>query len=493
MKKTSRLVSFFRPVSTRIRGVPAPLKTKAAKIYKKIYTSIKARPITAFLLSLLLLLLIIAGGNFLTRPKKEEAPKVPPKKVDVYTIGKTPTIKVAAQIQKDGVVQIVAQTPGIVQKISVTEGDKVNRGSNIASLSTNYQGGNAASLARQLAQVQAANVNETFDTQKEIIAKQRDIVNKGAENTDELRKISVDSLNDTNSLLNLNQNIVDTLNANLKNLEENNAGGVNDQLILATKQQVSSFQAAVNQLSSASRNLSFTTSTEKAPTQLSNLSKDLTLKQLEVQQKTLELSKKVAQIQLNIARVNEAVMFPASPISGTVQKIFVDIGQSVSPGTPIASITGSGNVSAVASVPYSIAANTSKIDESTLHFANRTIAAFPRFVTTEATNGQLYSIIYDVDQEFQSELTNLEYITVEIPIGTSDTNSIVPFIPIDSVFQTQDTAFIYVVKDLKASAKNIILGNVLGDQVEVKEGLADGDLIILNRNIIEGELVSIKQ
>lgn len=482
MKKTNRLVSFFRPV---------PQKTK--RTYKKIITIVRNRPLTAFLLSLLFLLAVIAGGNFLSSPKDQGAPPPSVKSVEVYTIGKAPTITVQAQIKKDGVVQIVAQTPGIVQKISVAEGDKVNRGTNIVSLSTNYQGGNAASLARQLAQVQAANVNETFDTQKEIIAKQRDIANKGAENTQELRKISADSLNDTNSLLDLNRNIVDTLNANLKNLENNNTGGVNDQLILSTKQQVSSFQAAVNQLSSAERNLSFSTDKDKAPTQLANLSKDLTLKQLDVQEKALELSKKVSQIQLNIARVAEAVMFPASPTSGTVQEIFVHVGQSVSPGTPIATISGTGSVSAVASVPQTIAQNTSQIEESTLHFANRIVSAFPRFITTEATNGQLYSIIFDVDQEFQSELTNLEYITVEIPVGISDTNSIVPFIPIDSVFQTQDSAYIYVAKDQKASAKNIVLGNVLGDQVEVKEGLADGDLIILNRNIVEGDLVTIKQ
>jgi len=490
MKKANHRVGFFRSVSRKFAGRSAPIKAKAGKIYKKLYTFIKARPVTAFLLSLLFLLIVIAGGNFLASPKDQETPPPSAKSVEVYTIGKAPAITVQAQIQKDGVVQIVAQTPGIVQKISVTEGDKVSKGSSIASLSTNYQGDNAASLSRQLAQAQLANVNDTFDKQKDTIAKQREIANKNSENTDQLRQISKDSLNDTNSLLNLNQDIVNTLNANLKNLEDTNVGGANNQLILATKQQISSFQSAVNQLAAAGRSLSFTTNTDKPPTQIANLTHDITINQLDIQEKALDLSKKVAQIQLNLARVNEVLMFPASPISGVVQKIFVHVGQSVSPGTPIAAITGSGNVSAVAKVPQAIAKSISQIDTSTLYFSSRTSQVLPRYISTEATDNQLYSVIYDIDSEFQSDLTNLEFITVEIPVGHSDTNSVIPFIPLDSIFATQESAYVYVIKNEKAEAKNVVLGNVLGSEVEVKSGIADGDQIILNRNIVAGDPVT---
>lgn len=484
MKKANRWVSFFRP---------APLKAKLQKGYFKINRFIKGRPLTAFFVSLAILLLVIIAGNFLTKPKAVVTPPPAPKDVNVYTIGKTPTVKVQAQVQKDGVITIMAQTSGIVQNVAVKEGDAVQRGTNLVSLSTNYQGGNAPSLSRQLAQVQFQNINDTFDKQKDLIQKQRDLADKSSDNTEQLRQISVQNQNDTNSLLSLNQDIVSTLNSNLTNLQNNNVGGINDQLILATKQQISSFQSAVNQLSATSRSLSYTTDTSKNPTQIVNITRDLALEQLDIQQKALELSKKVAQIQLNIAQVAEAQMFPSSPISGVVQKVFVHAGQSVNAGTPLVTIyNAGGNVSAVAKVPQSIARSASKIETSSILIANKVFSTTPSFISTEATDGQLYSIVFDIPEDYQSDLTNLEYVTVEIPVGHSDSNAIIPFIPIDSVFQTQEKSYIYVVKDQKAVAKNIVLGNVLGSDVEVKSGFEDGSQIILNRNIIEGDLVTPK-
>lgn len=483
MPRLKPWVKFFRP---------APLKIRAQKTLNRIKAIISGRPLTAFFAVLLLLLVLIAAAHQLNKRKSnEEVKQNEPKKVSVYTIGKLPSIKVSAQVQKDGVIQITAQTPGIVQKVSVSEGDKVWRGKNLVSLSTNYQGANTASLSRQLAETQLLNINETYDKQKDIISKQREIANKNSESTDKLRSISTDSLNDTNSLLKLNQDIVNTLNSNLKNLEDTNAGGANDQLILATKQQISSFQAAANQLAAASRSLSYTTDTDKPPTQIADITKEITTEQLDIQEKALELSKRVSQIQLNLARAAEATMFPVSPVTGVVQKVFVHIGQSVSPGMPLVTIASTnGSVSAIAKVPKSIADSVSIIDTSTILIGNEILQTLPRFISTEATDSQLYSIIYDIPQNIQSDLTNMEYVNIEIPIGHSDSNSVVPFIPIDSVFQTQDTSFVYVIKDQKAEAKEVTLGNVLGGDVEVKSGITDGDQIILNRNIIAGDVVT---
>jgi hypothetical protein len=60
---------------------------------------------------------------------------------------------------------------------------------------------------------------------------------------------------------------------------------------------------------------------DKAPALLSNLQKDVTLKQLEVQEKTLQLNRDVAKLQVNLAYVNEALMYPASPFAGKVEKL----------------------------------------------------------------------------------------------------------------------------------------------------------------------------
>lgn len=461
---------------------------------RKVVVFVQRRPITSFLIALLALFLLIVLGNFLFRQKTEEAPKkAGAQPVSVYTIGQTPTVKVQAQVQKDGVIVIMAQSPGVVQDIAVKEGDTVSRGTNLVSLSTNYQGGNAPSLQRQLAQVQYQNVKDTFETQKDIIKKQKTLAEKNANNQDQLRQISSQTLSDTNNLISINNTILNTINGMLSNLAATNSAGFNNSQIFQTQQLQVSYQGAVNQLNAQSRELSYTTNTGNPPAQISNLTKDIAIKQLDVQEKSLVLSKQIAQIQLNLAFINESLMLPASPCPGIVQKVNVTIGQQVNPGTPLITIYAtSANVSAMALVPRNIAQSISRLESSNLSIGSHKFAAIPFFVSSQATDGQLYSIMYAIPDELQSKLTDQGFITVEIPIGHVDSNPIVPFIPIDAVFQTQDESLVYVVKKNKAVSKKVTLGSVLGNNVEITSGLKDGDQIILNRNIIAGDKVKVE-
>ncbi len=468
-------------------------KKKSLKYYALYTNVVKKRPVTSFLVALALLLGIIVVGNFITKPKNIPAVAPEPKQVKVFSIGKSPTITTQAQIQKDGVITIVAQTPGIVQNVAVKEGDSVSRGTNLISLSSNYQGGNAASLSRQLAQVQFENVRDTHDTQKDIIQKQRDLANAASDNTEELRKISEKTHDDISSLISLNNGILDTLNTNLQNLKDTNVGGANDSLILATQQQISSFSAANAQLNAQERGLSYSTNTNNPPTKLANATKDMTLAQLDITEKALDLSQKISEIQLNLARVNEALMYPVSPCAGVVQKVNVHVGQSVTPGTTLVVIySQTGNVTAHAKVPQAIAQSISKIENSNLMFGDKNISETPTFVSTQTTDGQLYSVIYEIPEDLQDAVSNLGFIKVEIPVAASGTNSVIPYIPLDSVYQTQEAAYVYVAQGDKAQSKQVELGQVLGGNVEVKSGLSDGDQVILNRNVLSGDSIKIE-
>lgn len=484
---------------TRQSAISLParvIKSNKKKFHKyyAVYTAVvKKRPVTSFLAALALLLVVIVIGDYIAKPKNAPAQTQQPKEVKVFSIGSSPTITTQAQIQKDGVITIVAQTPGIVRRVAVKEGDSVARGANLVSLSSNYQGGNAASLSRQLAQVQYDNVKGTYEKQKDIIQKQRDLANQSSDNTEELRKISEKNHDDVSSLINFNNGIIDTLNANLKDLKDANVAGANDSLILATQQQISTFSAANAQLNAQERGLSYSTNTDNPPTKLANTTKDMTLAQLDIAEKALDLSKKISEIQLNLARVNEALMYPAAPCAGTVQKVNVHVGQSVNPGTTLVVIySEKGNVTAHVKVPQTIARSISKIENSNLVVGDKTFSETPTFVSTQATDGQLFSVIYEIPQDLRDAVSNLGFIKAEIPISSAGTNSVIPYIPLDSVYQTQEAAYVYVAKDDKVESKKVELGQVLGGSVEVKSGLSDGDQVILNRNVIAGDTIKIE-
>jgi multidrug resistance efflux pump len=483
----TRVSSESRGTRFRQRLRPSNLK----QVVSRPVSLIRRRPLTAFFISLLILFVLIAAGNFLFKQQPattEKGPQV--KSVRVYNIGEVPKVTVQAQVQKDGLIVVMAQNAGVVQKVNIKEGDSVSRGTNLVSLSTNYQGGNASSLQRQLSEVTYKNVLDTYNTQKENIKKQKELAEQNANNTEALRQISIKNNEDNNSLLNLNEDITRAMYANLQQLIDTNVNGANDATINTLKGQIAAVQSGINQLNSQIRNADFSNEPNNAPTKIANLTKETTLQQLEVQDKALDLTKETSRINLNIAQVTESLMFPASPCSGTVQKVSAHKGLSVSPGTALVTIyCPKGSVSATAKIPQNLAKSISTLEPATLTINGDSVSVHPRFISSEATDGQLYSVIFDIPEDLQSKLTDQSYITLDLPIGESNSLATMPFIPLDAVFQTQDQNYVFVNLGGKAVSKTIQTGQVLGSQVEVREGIGGGDQVILDRNVVAGDSV----
>ncbi|MCL6096108.1 MAG: hypothetical protein M1444_00280 [Patescibacteria group bacterium] len=457
---------------------------------KKILLLIERKPFTSFFAVLGVLLILMVAGNVFFSPKPEAQTSAPaPKKVAVFKLGSAPQISYQGKVEKSGVIKIAAQMPGIVSAINVSEGQKVYRGTNILSLSTNYQGGNAPSLSRQITQTQYNNAKDTYDAQGDIIGKQKDLANKNNDNAEILRQITSRSASDTKALADLNKTIVDSLAQTIRNDE---VSGATPQTILGEKQVLSQYQSAMVQINGSLRNLELSAAADQPPAQMAKLQHDIAVEQLDLQRKALDMNLEISRLSYNLALVNEANMFPSSPFEGTVDKIFVHVGDMVSPGTQLVSLSGSNqHVQAVVNVPENIAKNISTIEPSVLTIGKDQIEMRPSYVSQDATNGVLYSVIYQLDDSLSSKLTNSDYVEVRIPIGTADTTNAVPFIPLDSVIQTQEEAFVYIIdKNQTAKVKKITLGQIQGRYVEIVSGLPSESQVILNRNVIEGDKVS---
>lgn len=456
-------------------------KERLRNLYKRTTLFIKKKPFTSFLVGLGFLFLAILA-NSLTAPKAMEiTKKEAPKEVDVYRIGKPAKTSVLAQVEKAGVVTIVAQTPGIVSNIYVNEGDTVWQGKTLITLSNNYAGGNASSISKELAALQYQNALDTYDQQINLIDKQKEIAQKADGNSDGLRSITDQSLSETRSVIDLNNNILSAIDASLAASDD-----------LSLKQLKSQFLTGNNLLKSGLRNAEFQVAGDKPQAQLSDLQKDVTLGQLDIQLKALDLSLEVSRLQLALVEVSESVMNPSAPYGAIVERVYVYPGQTVNPGTPLVKLAGfKQEVNLVAKVPSVLARRVSNLSDSTIHIDDKEFMAKPDFISHEATDGELYTILFAIPEGYSGMLTNGEYIQIDLSIGVPDTGGAMPFVPIDSVFQTQDNAFVYVVDKDKAKSKNVSLGQVIGGEVEVK-GLAEEDMIILNRNILSGDRIVIK-
>jgi RND family efflux transporter MFP subunit len=479
------------PIINRFRkfGNSTNLKLKTKKVLKRTGVIIDKKPLTSFFVLLAAIFVLIIVGSFLRQPKKEAEVKPPIKEVSAYSIGSAPTIKVQAQIEKSGVIKVVALTPGVVSQVNVSEGQEVSKGELLVALSTNYQGGNAAGVQREIAQTTNQNVKDTYDIQKEVIKKQREIADKTDANADQLRDITQKSVDESKSLLNLNQEIVDSLDSTLQGLESSNQNGANDAQILQTKQLISQFQSAVNQLQSAVRSTEFQAAGDKPPADLSNLSREITQKQLDIQEKALTLSLETSRLQLQLAQIQEATMYPAAPFAGVVEKVYVTQGESVNPGTPIALIHGAQTLKAVARVPRDIAQKMSEVDLSTISIGNKIYKTAPSYISKEATDGSLYSIFFSIPVEFQNNLADNEFVTAQIPVGLPDTSGAIPFVPLDAIYQSTAGSYLFIIKEGKALTKKISLGSIVGEYAQVVGGLSSGDEIILTRSVVNGDPV----
>jgi multidrug efflux pump subunit AcrA (membrane-fusion protein) len=489
-KKVTKILSKKGSFFSKIKNILPWINIRR----KQLLSHIDRHPLTSFFIALVLLLLVIIVASAINKPKETPKEQQSPKQVSVYTIGQTPKVTMQAKVEKTGVITIAALNGGVVSSVNVAEGTNVYPGTNLLQLSSNYQGGNAPAIQSQIAQTQYNNVVDTYQTQIDLINKQRETADKNRDNTEQQRHIAEQSRNDTQSLVDLNNTIMQTIDQDLSQYIATNSAGSNDQTIFQTRQLKSQYESALLQLNSSLRSLQYQTDTNQDPTKLADLQRDITKQQLDLQEKALNLSKEVSLLQLRLAQVNEGTMHPVSPVSGVVQRVFVRVGQSVAPGTPLFTIAGNtGAVKATVFMPQQMAQNVSLFEPSLLHLNGTTIEAKPFFVSTEAVQGNLYAAYFVIPQNYASHVSEGAYLSVDMPIGAANTGSAIPFIPLDSIIQTQDSAYVFVAKMGKAESKTIQLGNVIGRFAEIDNGLSSGDQIILDRTIVAGDKVTIKQ
>jgi hypothetical protein len=163
----------------------------------------------------------------------------------------------------------------------------------------------------------------------------------------------------------------------------------------------------------------------------------------------------------------------------------------VSPGTTLAEISATdASTQAIVTVPAAVAQQISKIEPTIIHIGSQTYSVRPTYISTEATDGALYTITYPIPDDAKAVTTDGDYVNVDIPVGMANTSAAVPFVPLDAIYQTQDKNYLLVVKNGKAETREVTLGNVFGSYAQIQTGLNPGDQVILDRSIVAGDKVT---
>lgn len=453
----------------------------------KLETKAKKYPVLSLIVLMILFVTTVAAGAWFRTEEvtPQDAPQPVP--VSVYRIGEAPRVSVFATVEKTGVITIAAQTPGIVQNVAVSAGDEVRAGKTVVSLASNYYGGNALSVQRRIAQLQLDSLEDTFPQEMELLQKQRTLAEKVDANADELRDIQEKSIQETKDVIALNEDII----AQYDDIIESSTVSAE---VRAAQQAKSQYASATNQLRQALRQAEYQSDGENPPAAISNSQKDITLSQLALQEKALKLNKELTTLQLQLARVQEAQMYPGTPFAGTVERVHVRKGQQVNPGTPLVTLyCDTLETVLTASVPKNIASQVSLLEASEIITSTESITVFPSYISQVPTSGDLYTIEFSLTAEQATQLSDKSVVEVSIPVGYQDTGATVPFVPVDAVHIAQDSAEVFVVEDEVVSAKPVILGEIQGTYILVKEGLSVGDQVIKDRFVVPGDAVTVRE
>jgi multidrug efflux pump subunit AcrA (membrane-fusion protein) len=471
------------------------VKDKFSTSRKWFTGQIARRPFGSFLAALTIFVGLLAASSAITKPKVDSTMEQKPiVEVSTFKLGTSPKVQLQAQLKNQGVITIQAQTSGVVQQINKKEGDKVSKGTQILWISSNYNGGTISTTQRQLAQTNYEFNKDNIELNKNAIANQRDLASRNRDNTEELRKITEKSVQETRDLISLNNELLTNIDAQITQLQNNNSRTPTEEAQLATlKGQKAQLSSGVNQLNSGLRSTEYQINKDNNPTRLADLQRDLTNKQLDLQEKALNLQLEVSRLNYTTAQISESFNHPSSPYAGTIERINVVPGQLVNPGETLVTITANNKAAYAESfVPQNIATQISKTSPTTLYIEGKTVEILPSYVSTQPTSSSLYSLKYQIPEEYITSITNNAYIKIDVPIQTPVNTTAVPFVPLDSIYQTQDGAYVYVTKINQenkqvASTQKIKLGQVVGNYVEVLEGLQANDQIILDRNVLEGD------
>ena len=379
-------------------------------------------------------IIVLAGLIFWSRkitPDDEPQEPLPEQTtfVELYQPGQS-YLTTQAKVTDEGVITVVAQSSGVVQRVNISEGQKVRRGQQLASLSSNYQGANASALQLELAEKNWLMTHANYWDQEKV--------------------------DDINHELNQNTAWVTRWETN----PSRSLGGNGDAY--------TSFSGLQNQ-------------------ELLNLSETMT-------QRGQQLSLDQAENNYFAAQIVASLMYPATPVAGSIEKVYVKVGDIIAAGSPVAIIkSDKADVKLELSVPEHVIRNLSLTAPAWFTINGTRQEVNLDFIPTTPTTGNSYFLTMTLSPEVASLVANGTYIDINLPLDTVQDDRLL--LPLNAIYQTQDHAYAYVVdvnEDNQpiAKQKEVTLGAVIGTLVTVESGVQAQDRIILNNNLLDGDRIT---
>ena len=406
--------------------------TDIKKKNKQIVDFLQKHVLACFVVVLSGFIGLIVLSNHLRREVAQEQ-VLPPRVTSVQIYNPSQAyLTTQAKVVDEGVVEIVVQNAsgGVVQRVNVSEGQKVYRGQQLVSLSNNYQGANVSALQLELAEKNWLMTHANFWDQEKV--------------------------DDINNELNANTGWVTWW--------ETNPG----RSLMGNGDAYTAYQGQQN-------------------LELLQLSDTMT-------QRGQQLSLDQAESNYFQAQIAASLMYPATPIAGTVEKVNVSVGQVVNPGQVVAVVKATkGTTKLELAVSENVLRRLAVTQPAWWEYQHQSYPVSLDYLPTTPTTGNSYNLSFTLDKEWADILANGSYVTLRLPLMTGGDGLLVP---LNAIYQTQTGSYAYVVASNQegqdiARQVSVVLGPVVGDLVTVESGLSATDRIIVNNDMLDGQLITV--
>jgi multidrug efflux pump subunit AcrA (membrane-fusion protein) len=222
---------------------------------------------------------------------------------------------------------------------------------------------------------------------------------------------------------------------------------------------------------------------------LSGSAEDVALAELRKDRNTRDYALTKSRLGLALALRNDAVLQPKSPLSGVITSIAIRRGQFVNAGDTLATLAASGTTPTIEAL---LSSDTARLidpaQEASLTLSNGdTLPLTLIYLATQENADGLYSVLYSLPADTAQKMLDNHYTDIRIALKSQSGNIL---LPLESISQDAESAWVMVERDGKATAAAITLGTIFGNAIEVTSGIDATARVILSRGIIEGEAIT---
>lgn len=180
-----------------------------------------------------------------------------------------------------------------------------------------------------------------------------------------------------------------------------------------------------------------------------------------------------------------------APIAGTINMRYVEMGSLIAPNVPLYDIVSDSRLKVTCNVPETkvrLLSEGQKVTATTSTLPGKTFTGTIDFIGVKTDRGLNYPIEVILDED--EDLLIGMYMKVQF---AADGQRAAILVPRKAIVGSAKSADVYTVVNGKACRREVTLGEMVGDRVEVLKGLNDGDEVVVAgiMNIADGTEVTV--